>query len=91
MKSTHVPEMSGGIAEVTGELIIDTELRELQTVVATLATAVVANEESDVAVELLPQTAGATQKVKLLVTKGGTNHATAGDSAVNVHWLALGK
>lgn len=91
MKNPYYPGISGGIEDVTGELIVDTGLMEVFAISATLLTAVAANEESDVAIELQDAVAGTTRKAKILVTKGGTNHATAGDSAVSVSWMAIGR
>lgn len=90
--STHIPSMSGAIESITGSLVVDTGLRNVQTFVASLnASAVAANEESIVHWSLNTLVGGETQKVTIYVKKGGTNHGDAGDSAVNVSWLALGK
>ena len=37
MKSTHIPEYSGDIVEVTGSLTVETELRDVQSLSVSLA------------------------------------------------------
>jgi len=91
MKSTHIPEMSGGIETVpaaTGTLIIDTRLRDLQTFTATLGEDAVGTAAS-VSWEPIAQLAGGTQKVTLKTW--AADGATAGSTAALVSWLALGK
>ncbi|UCF48286.1 MAG: hypothetical protein JSU89_14140 [Myxococcales bacterium] len=87
-KSTHLPEVSGATELVTGSLIVDTGLRDLQTVVATLAAVAVATEAT-VSVTLEDLVPGATRKIKLQVWNA--DGATPGASEVAVNWLALGK
>lgn len=85
-KSTHIPEVAHGIAAVTGTLIVETDLRDIQTAVATLkATAIAANEESHAIVTW------SGSKLTIKVYKGGTASGTIGDSAVNVCWMAIGQ
>lgn len=91
MLSTHIPGLSGDIVEVTDTLIVDTELQNMQMCGVTLMTSVAANEESDVAAVKLTQEPGTTQKLRIEVTKGGSAHGTAGDSAVWVSWWAHGR
>lgn len=87
-KNTHLPEVSGGVALVTGNLIVDTGLRNLQTVVATLGAVAVATEAT---VSVVPEAIvpGATAKVKLYVWNA--DGATPGASEVAVRWLAIGE
>jgi hypothetical protein len=92
-KSNHVPEMSGGVATTaaaTGKVIVDTGLRNMLSFQVTQVTAVAANEESDLTITRQTLVPGGTQKVLVTSTKGGTGHATAGDSAVQFEWLAIG-
>lgn len=89
--STHMPHFAGGVESVTGTLTVDTGIRgPLQAAVATLATDEAANEECHVTVERAPIVGGQNAKITLKVWKGGTASGTAGDSAVNVEWMALG-
>ena len=91
MLSTHIPGLAGDVVAVTGTLIVDTGLRNMQSCCANLqAAAMTANEEATVSWEELPQLPGSTVKVKLYVWKGGTASGSAGDSAVNVSWIAMG-
>jgi hypothetical protein len=90
-RSTHLPEVSGDIESVTGTLTVETHLRSIQAISATLLTDVAANEEAHVTAELVEPPAGGTYKAILKVWKGGTASGTAGDSAVSVSWLAIGK
>lgn len=73
---------------VTGELVIDTGLKELRTFQASLQSDVVANEESTVSWEIYDTSTSV--KVKVKTWKGGTAHGTAGDNEVLVSWFALG-
>ncbi len=84
--SSHIPGIAGGIADVTGELIVDTGLRRLKTAVATLGVASTASEAIvDCTVEdVVP---GGTYKIKLQVF--AADGFTAGAAEVPVHWMAL--
>jgi len=88
MKSTHIPEYAGDIVEVTGSLIIDTGLREVQSFSATLATQSTATDAIVDAVlgDIEP---GGTQKMTLEVF--AVDGVTPGVTAVKVAWMALGK
>lgn len=90
MLSTHIPGIAHGLEAVTGSAIIDTGLRNLEGFSACIQGTVAANEESIVSFVPIAQSAGETAKVTVYVYKGGTAHATAGDSAVNVSWIAIG-
>lgn len=88
MKSTHIPEFSGDIVEVTGELTVDTELRALQSAGAVLAQDSTATE-AGVSVECLdPKPAGG--HVKLTLKTWAADGATPGVNPVKVAWTALG-
>lgn len=90
--SPHFPILAGGVESVTGSKEVDTGLREIQSFTASLnASALTANEEGLVTWAVTSAEGASTVKVTLYVWKGGTGHATAGDSAVNVSWTALGK
>ncbi len=88
--STHIPQMSGAISTVGsgGTLIVDTGLRDLQTLDCSLAQDSAANAAS-ASWELVTQVAGTTRKVTLKTWKG--DGSTAGSVAAKVSWIALGK
>lgn len=86
MKSTHIPEFAAGSVSVTGSEVVKTGLREIQGCSAVLDGTITANEES--AVTATVQNAN---EILIRVYKGGTGSGTAGDSAVTVNWMALGK
>lgn len=87
MRSTHLPEMSGGEVEVTGEVIVDHQLRNLQTFVPSFKTNnFVPNEEGKVGWYVLEGS-----KVVIRVEKTGTNDGVLGDSTMTVSWIALGR
>lgn len=88
MKSTHIPEYAGDVVEVTGSLIVDTGLREVQAFSATLAAQSSATEAIVDAV-LGAIEPGGTQKLTLEVF--AVDGTTPGASAVKVAWMALGK
>lgn len=89
----HYPGFSSAIdVPITGSAVIDTGQRQLTGFFPSLMTAVAANEESGLTwAKVEPQAPGTTQKVTVYVTKGGTAHATAGDSVVMISWIAVGK
>lgn len=90
-KSTHLPGIAGAMSvSVTGSVTIDTGMRDLVSFTATQMTDVAANEESGITFVLVDQDPGTTRKVIVKSTKGGTAHATAGDSAVLFSWIAIG-
>lgn len=88
MKSTHIPEYAGDMVDVTGSLIVDTGLREVQSFSVTLAAQASATEAivDGVLGAIEP---GGTQKLTLEVF--AEDGATPGASAVKVAWMALGK
>lgn len=87
--SPHIPGLSGGLEKVTAELVVETGLRDIQTVIATLNESnIVPDEEATVSWYPL---SGSTSKIVLRVEKGGANSGTLGDSEVTVSWLALGR
>lgn len=87
--SKHLPGVAAGVIPVTGSVTIATGLKTITGVTANIkAGGVTANEESDVTV----QWGGAVPDGSILITveKGGTNHGDAGDSAVDVSFMAHG-
>lgn len=89
--STHLPRLVGAVATVpaaSGTLIVDTGLRDLQTLVCTLAQDAVGTAAT-VSWELVTQVAGTTRKVTLKTWD--EDGATAGSTAARVTWIALGK
>jgi len=87
-KNSHIPEVSGDIVEVTGELLVDTGLRKVQSFTTSLATTSTGTEASVNGV-LQPQEPGGSQK--LLLQVWAADGATPGAAAVNVAWTALGE
>jgi hypothetical protein len=87
-RSTHIPEVAGGVVAVTGSLVIDTQLREVQSFAVSLATQASATEAivNGVLGEIV---AGSSQKLTIEVF--AADGATPGASAVNVAWSAFGK
>jgi hypothetical protein len=88
MKSTHIPEYAGDVVEVTGSLVVDTGLREVQAFSATLAAQASATEAIVDAVlgDVVP---GGSQSMTLEVF--AVDGVTPGAAAVKVAWMALGK
>lgn len=87
-KNSHLPEVAGGIATVTGSLIVDTGLRKLQSAVATLGADSTATD-SIVTMTLETLVPGGTQKINIKVW--AVDGTTAGVTATPVHWLAVGE
>lgn len=87
-KNSHLPEVSGGIATVTGSLVVDTGLRKLQSVVATLGADSTATD-AIVTLALQDIVPGGTQKMTVKVW--AVDGVTPGVTAVPVHWLAVGE
>lgn len=87
-RSTHLPEVSGDVVAVTGSLIVDTRLREVQSFSVALAQQASATEAIVDAVlgEIEP---GGTQKLTIEVF--AADGATPGAAAANVAWMAFGK
>jgi hypothetical protein len=87
--STHLPEFAGELILMTGETVVASGLREIQSASATLALSdFTANEESKVSIRI-----DSSDQTKLIirVEKGGSNEGTLGDNEVPVFWMALGK
>jgi len=83
-RSRHLPEVAGALEDVTGTLVVDTQLREVQTFSVTLAATPTATEAS----------VGAVLDVdtnKLTISVVAADGVTPGINAVKVAWLALGK
>ena len=87
-RNSHLPEMAGDIVAVTGDLVVDTGLRKLQSFSATLAQTSTATE-SIVDAVLQELEAGGTYKLKLEVF--APDGVTPGASAANVAWTAIGE
>jgi len=89
-QSTHIPEFSGNVETVpaAGSLVIDTGLKEVQAITAALAEDSVATAAA-VSVTLAARTAGGT--VKATLNTWAADGATAGSTAAQVSWMALGK
>jgi hypothetical protein len=90
-RSQHLVGVSGGIEAVTGTLTVDTGLKDVQSIVATQLTDAAANEEGIVTVTLVEPSDGGNYKATLKVWKHGTASGDAGDSAVDVSWMAFGR
>lgn len=88
MKSTHQPFVSGDIVEVTGNLVVETGQRQVQTFSASLAAAPTATETM-VGSELLDEPDRPTKRLHIYVM--AADGVTPGASAVKVAWWALGK
>lgn len=86
-RSTHLPAVAGGIETVTGTLVIDTGLREVQAIAHGLAQDAVATAAST-SVTLAAAVGG---RVKATLKVWKADGATAGDTAAKVSWIALGK
>lgn len=90
MKSPHLPEVAGATETITGEIIVDTGLREIQSFVATFQTTnFVPDEESLLSWYPLP--GGTPAQMVIRVEKGGVNHGLLGTNPIKVSWLALGR
>ena len=86
--STHQPFVSGAIAVVTDNLIVDTGQRDVQTYNATLGAAPSATE-AIVGAVLLDEPTRPTRRLRLYVR--AADGTTAGVNPVAVAWWALGK
>jgi len=90
--SNHIPGVAGATESITASLVVNTGLQRLQSFVPSIqASAMSANEEATVSWEEQARVAGEPVKVKIFVWKGGTASGSAGDSAVNVSWIAIGE
>jgi hypothetical protein len=87
-KSNHLPELAGAIDLVTGTLIVDTGLRNVQSFTVSLAQTPTA-AEAIVAGALADPTPGGHQKLTLMVM--AVDGVTPGVAAAKVSWTALGK
>lgn len=90
MKSTHIPEFAGDVVTVpaAGTLVVQTQLRNIQSAVATLAEDSVATAAA-VSVEIGDPPEGGNQEITLKTW--AADGATAGSTAAKVAWMALGK
>jgi len=87
-KSTHLPEVAGAIEFVTGLLVVETGLRNIQSFTVSLAQLPSA-AEALVSGVLGDVTPGSDQKLTLHVT--AVDGVTPGIAPVKVNWTALGK
>lgn len=91
-KSPHTPLFAGGIESVTGSLEVDTGLRDIQTATVSMINTITADEEG---IPSWKKTGGPgvdgrkTAHITIYVWKHGANSGVAGDSAVDVSWIAL--
>jgi len=90
MKSTHIPGMAGDVVTVpnSGSVVVETELRKIQSATATLAEDAVATAAS-VSVEFGDPPEGGNQK--LTIKTWAADGATAGSTAAKVSWIAMGE
>jgi hypothetical protein len=86
-RSTHIPAFSGTIETVTGSLIVDTGLQNIQSLVASLAEDSVATK-ANVTIAPLTKVAGATVKAQIKVWED--DNITLSSAAASVGWMALG-
>lgn len=87
-RSTHLPEVTGGIVEVTESAVINTQLRNVQTFSLCLAQQSAA-AEAIVNGVLGEPSAGGDQPLTIEVF--AADGVTPGVAAVNVAWMAVGK
>jgi hypothetical protein len=89
-RSSHLPGISGGIVTVTGEAIVDTELRYIKSFVPSFnMNNFVPDEESKLSWYALP--GSQTQQIVIRVEKGGANDGLLGTNPVQISWLAIGE
>jgi len=86
-KSPHIPEVAGAIATVTGTLLVDTGLREIQSFSVSLAQA---TGTATAVVTAVVQAVAAGQTAKLLLQAWEDDTTTASSAAAQVAWLAIG-
>lgn len=88
--STHLSQVAGAIETVpsSGTLIVDTGLRNLQSLVCTLAQNAVSTAATT-SWEEVTQAAGTTKKVTLKTWD--EDGVTAGTTAAKVSWIAVGE
>jgi len=88
-RSPHLPNVSGNFETVIGELVVDTELRNIRSFVATfVASNFAADQESKISWYTLPNMQPG--KMIIRIEKGGVNDGMLGTNPVRVSWLALG-
>lgn len=87
-RSTHIPAFSGTIEAVTGTLVVDTGLREVQSITASLAEDSV-SDGAGVSIEPMAVVGGAT--VKATISVWAADGTTPSSTETNVGWMALGR
>ena len=87
-RSNHLPEVAGAIETVTGSLIVETGLRNVQSFTVSLAQTPTATETvvAGILGEVLP---GSDQKMTLKVMHA--DGTTPSASPAKVSWTAIGK
>jgi len=92
MRHPDYPQIAFGEEEVLASLEVNTGLDELGHFQASLREAsIAANEECHLTWEVTSSSNAPSVRVTIYVWKGGSNHGDAGDSAVTVSWMALGR
>ena len=89
-KSTHLSEVAGDIETVTGELIVDTGLRDIQSMTVSFAhNNFLPDEEAHVTwfFSDLPSR----RKVTIRVETGGVNDGNLGTNPTLISWVAFGR
>ncbi len=86
--SAHLPETAGGIETVTGTLVVDTGLRQIQGGAASMAQAHDAGS-AGVSITFADKVAG--QSIKATLAVWEDDGTTASSAATTVSWFALGK
>jgi hypothetical protein len=90
MKSTHLPETAGNVVDVTGELEIDTGLRDVQSFTVSPAVAnFVPDQEQNVSWYF--SRPPSRRWVTIRVEKGGINDGNLGTNPFSVSWQAFGR
>ena len=90
-QSTHLPHVSGDIVTVpaaTGTLVVNTGLRNVQAITATLRQDAGTNAAADVSISVADAVAG---RVKATIKVWKADGTTAASVAAKVSWIALGK
>lgn len=89
-KNTHIPELAGAIETVTGTLIVEPGVRDLQSFTVSFAhNNFLPDEEAHVT--WFFTNAGSRRFVTIRLEKGGLNDGVLGDNPTQVSWIAIGK
>lgn len=90
MKSNHLPETAGAIVSVTGELEIDTELRDLQSIQVSLSSTNL-TPDAEQSVMWYFSRPPSRRYVTIRIEKGGVNDGDIGTNPIDVSWTAFGR